>query len=164
MFGTALRRSFLLLLPFFALFLHGCENDNLTQIEWMIPMQPSNDKHTNTNVNQEPPAWSIKKGMAADIIILSTHRAQRWDYHLDSDSIVHHRDLTIELLGTAQHLRVGKQGYIEDNTVDNPAAFIRVLKQDHPVYQGWIYQEFPELFGLEDPEWQIWLKHAEPAS
>jgi len=164
MFGIALRRIFLMLLTCFTLTLNACENDNLTRIEWMIPMQPSNDKHTNTSLDKEVPTWSIKKGMAVDIIILSKYRAQRWDYHLNSDTIIHHRDLTIELLGTSQHLRVDKQGYLEDSTVNNPAAFIRVLKQDLPVYQGWIYQEFPELFGLEDPEWQIWLKQAEPAS
>jgi hypothetical protein len=164
MFGLALRRIFLMLLTCTSLMLSACENDNPTQIEWMIPMQPSNDKHTNTSLTQAVPEWAVKEGMAVDVIILSKFRAQRWNYHLGSDTVIHHRGLTVELLGISQHLRIGKQGYIEDAKVNNPAAFIRVLKHDHLIYQGWIYQEFPELFGLEDPEWQIWLKHVEPAS
>ncbi|MDQ6975260.1 MAG: DUF2155 domain-containing protein [Mariprofundaceae bacterium] len=148
---------------FFALFLlSSCENDNVTQIEWMIPMQPSNDQHTTSALDKTMPDWAEKEGMAIDIMLLSKSRAQTWSYHLTKDVSVKHRNLTIELLGVSQYLRVGAAGYIEDQSVNNPAAFVRIFKHEHIVYEGWLYQEFPELFGLEDPEWQVWLKHVSP--
>lgn len=155
---------YLILIALSSMIITGCENKNSTQIEWMIPIEPSSDSHTMNTVNQEVPAWAKKPGMAADIILLSKNRAQTWNFHLTAEKIVHHRDVDIELLGTSQHLRFGKNGYIEDPKVINPAAFIRVFKQQHIIYQGWIYRDFPELFGLEDPEWQVWLKHTEHGS
>lgn len=157
---VVLYHSFFLFFSFTSLFLlASCENDNVTQIEWMIPMQPSNDQHTTSALDESVPDWAKKESMSADIVLLSKNRAQTWRYHMTQDVVVRHRNISIELLGVSQHLRISKDGYIEDENVQNPAAFVRVFKHDHIVYQGWLYQAFPELFGLEDPEWQIWLKH-----
>ncbi len=155
-------RSIVLL--YAVLLLSSCENDNVTQIEWMIPMQPSNDRHTTSSLDQAMPDWANKEGMSVELMLLSKSLAKTWSYSIKKGVVIRHRDLSIELLGVSQHLRVSKDGYIEDPSVDNPAAFVRIFKgkSHHIVYEGWLYQEFPELFGLEDPEWQLWLKHVSP--
>ena len=48
--------------------------------------------------------------------------------------------------------------FIEDENVHNPAAFVELTYKGELVYRGWLYQEFPELFGPDTPGWKLWLK------
>ncbi len=121
-------------------------------------MQPSQDDHSSSTLADQVPAWAVHEGMSVDISLLSKHKARRWDYHLDADTVVKRDDMTIELLGVTHGLRVDKNGYREDDDVDNPAAWLRIMKKGHIIYEGWMYQKFPELFGLDDPEWWISIR------
>ncbi len=145
------------------LVLAGCDNDDVTQIEWMIPMQPAQDHHSTSALARQVPTWAVHEGMSADISLLNKHKARRWDYHLTTENPVKRGDMTIELLGVAHGLRVDKDGYREDDDVDNPAAWLRIMKKGHIIHEGWMYQKFPELFGLDDPEWWISVRAVQQA-
>ncbi len=153
--ATGFLRVLFFLLPWW---LTACGGNDVAQIEWMIPMQPSQDQHSTSSLDGEVPTWAVHRGMAADLMLLHKRQARHWRYHVTEENPLHRDALRIELLGVSQHLRIGPDGYFEDEAIDNPAAYVRILKQGHTVYQGWLYQNFPELFGLDDPDWQVWLR------
>jgi len=55
-------------------------------------------------------------------------------------------------------LRLKSGSYIEDENVHNPAAFVEISREDRQVYRGWLYQEFPELFGPDMENWKLSLR------
>jgi hypothetical protein len=67
-------------------------------------------------------------------------------------------DWSIRLLGLASGLRVKDGAFLNDENVDNAAALVEIRRNGKMVYSGWLYEKFPELFGIDDPEWKVWLK------
>jgi len=53
---------------------------------------------------------------------------------------------------------VKNKAFLNDQNVDNPAALVEIRQDDKLIYRGWLYEKFPELFGMDNSEWKVWLK------
>ncbi|MDX8377740.1 MAG: DUF2155 domain-containing protein [Mariprofundales bacterium] len=120
-------------------------------------MLANNDAHGSDKSNHLP-AWAAATTGIVELTILHKTTARLRTIQIDSYSAVSAVPLQLHLLGLAHGLRISDQGLFDDPLLDNPAAFIEVIYEEEIIYRGWLYRDFPELFGLDNPDWRIWLK------
>jgi len=95
---------------------------------------------------------------SASIALLHTDTARTFDAELTEDKPAESGGFTIRLLGLAEGLRIKGGAFIDDKNVHNPAAFVEISRNGKVIYHGWLYQDFPEMFGPDIVDWKIWVK------
>jgi len=140
------------------LFCSSCEKtDKHESIHWQLPLQSSNDIHSSRVTEDLPPWASLERGQVV-LTFLHRNTAKVTEVSLSVDDEINFSNWTIRLLGLAKGLRIQSNQMIDDDSVHNPAAFIELSLHQQLVYRGWLYLDFPELFGLDNPNWKVWLK------
>jgi hypothetical protein len=127
------------------------------QIQWQLPLATPQDPH-GASTAQALPDWAKAEHGSASIALLHTDTAQTFEADVREDMPVASGAFTIRLLGLAQGLRIKSGAFIDDKNVHNPAAFVEISEQGKVIYRGWLYQDFPEMFGPDTVDWKIWVK------
>jgi len=140
-----------------AMLLSSCNQQKPQQIKWQLPLATPQDPH-GASVTQKLPDWAAAEHGSADIALLHTNTAQVFDVSVTEGLPVQSNGFSIQLLGLAQGLRIKSGAFIDDKNVHNPAAFVEISKDGNVIYHGWLYQNFPEMFGPDITEWKIWAK------
>ena len=135
----------------------ACGQDEKQQIDWQLPLATPNDPHGSA-VNQPIPQWAESALGSAELALLQKDTARLFTVQLESGMDVVFKDTHFRLLGLANGLRMKSGSYIDDKNVHNPAAFVEVSRAGRQIYRGWLYQEFPELFGPDMDNWKLWLR------
>jgi len=139
-------------------FCASCEKtEKHESIHWQLPLQSSNDLHTFDNV-EEVPQWAESEDGRIVLTFLHRNTAKVIEIPLNKGDDVNFGDWHVRLLGLAKGLRTQSGLMLDDADVDNPAAFVELSFNQEQVYRGWLYLDFPELFGLDNPHWKVWLK------
>jgi len=138
--------------------LSACGGDERETIQWQLPLTAPEDPHGMQDDQEVLPEWVTGNKGTAKLEFLQTGTARTYDVEVISDDRKLFLDWDIVLLGLSNGLRTQNGSFIEDENVHNPAAFVELAYKGTPVYRGWIYQEFPELFGPDIPGWKLWLK------
>ncbi len=141
-----------------ALALPGCSQNESQQIDWQLPLAAPNDPH-GASANQMLPEWAAMARGSAELVLLQKNTALSATLQLVSDMDVDFKGMHFRLLGLADGLRLKSGSYIDDKNVHNPAAFVEISRDKRQIYRGWLYQEFPELFGPDMANWKLWLKN-----
>ena len=139
------------------LMLSACEQKQPDKIQWQLPLQAPDDPHSG-NGDATVPEWASAIQGEAEVVWLQKNTTRRFTTKLVMGGSAMVQNWEIRLLGLASGLRVQNKAFLNDEKVDNPAAFVEVSRNGKTVYRGWLYKKFPELFGMDDPEWKIWLK------
>ena len=139
------------------LLLNACDDHKTSKIEWQLPLQVPEDTHGGKQ-DLVLPEWAALVPGDAEFVGLQKDTTQLFPVRIALGGAVSVEDWEIQLLGLASGLRIQNKTFLNDENVDNPAAFVRISRDGKPVYTGWLYAKFPELFGLDDPEWKVWLK------
>jgi len=150
-----------------ALALTGCgQEQEKDHIQWQLPMTAPTDPHGTQLAQQALPEWVAAAEGSASLVFLHKSTARTEVVELVSGGEADYQNWRVKLLGLAQGLQVKSGAFIDAENVHNPAAFVEMAKDGKVVYRGWLYQEFPELFGPDDSEWKVWLKEVKvrPAS
>ncbi len=140
-----------------SMFLTACENEKSKEIEWQLPLSVPDDPHAATAGNALP-EWATATEGKATIVFLQKSTARILPVEVSKGSMNYLGNWSIELLGLAKGLRVKGHALIDDESVANPAAFVRLSLQGKVLYEGWLYQDFPELFGMDNSDWKVWVK------
>jgi len=148
---------FVLLVISIPLLLNGCGDDKTSQIDWQLPLAAPNDPH-GVSANQMLPQWAELTVGTAELSLLQKDTARLFTIELESGLEVDFQGMHFRLLGLTNGLRMKSGSYIEDENVHNPAAFVEISREDRQVYRGWLYQEFPELFGPDMENWKLSLR------
>ncbi len=138
----------------------ACEADNSGNIHWQLPLTPPPDPHGAQQEHALPP-WAAMREGRARLVLLQMGPARTFSMEVESGKTVEQQGVRVRLLGLTEHLRLKSGTYIEDKNVHNPAAYVEVSEKGKLIYRGWLYQEFPELFGPDSPDWKLWLKHVQ---
>jgi len=139
------------------LMLSACEQQKPEQIQWQLPLEAPADPHS-SNQNVTVPDWAIARQGEAELVWLQKTTTRITHAKLALGGRTSIQDWDIRLLGLASGLRVKNKAFLNDENVDNPAALVEINRDGKLIYRGWLYENFPELFGLDDPEWKVWLK------
>ena len=159
-FGLALlAKGSLVLIAGLALLvgLTACGKDNDEQIQWQLPLTVPPDPHGAT-ISVELPEWAQQASGAASFEALAKDEGRSVHMEIVMGANASAYGHEIALLGLARGLRMKSGAYIDDADVHNPAAFIEVKEGDAVLYRGWIYQEFPEMFGPDLAKVKLLLK------
>ncbi len=140
------------------LLLAGCGQQRPKQIKWQLPLSAASGPH-GADVQQVLPGWAAGRAGHANLVLLQKSTTRLTPVGLDTGSGLGVGNVHIKLLGLASGLRLKAGSYIDDKNVHNPAAFVEVILAKKLVYRGWLYQEFPELFGPDMVDWKLWLKN-----
>ncbi|MDX8394050.1 MAG: hypothetical protein R8K21_05625 [Mariprofundales bacterium] len=142
----------------FILIACGQQDDENLHVAWHpTTVAANNDAHGSDKAGQLP-TWAATTTGIAELTILNKTTARLRTIQIDSYSAVSAVPLQLNVLGLAHGLRISDKGLFDDPLLDNPAAFIEVRYEEKIIYRGWLYRDFPELFGLDNPDWRIWLK------
>jgi len=136
----------------------ACGQQKSEQIEWQLPLSAPSDPH-GAMVRQALPDWASAQQGNASLMLLQKSTARIFPLELDMGGESATMDVHVSLLGLSSGLRLKSGSYIDDENMHNPAAFVEVSLADKVIYRGWLYQEFPELFGPDMADWKLWLKH-----
>ncbi len=145
------------MLVFCCLLVVGCEQQQSEQIAWRLPLSAPSDPHGAT-VQQNLPTWIANQMGHASLMLLQKSTTHITPIDLDMGGEFQVGDIHLKLLGLVSGLRLQAGSYIDDKNVHNPAAFVEVTQAGKMIYRGWLYQEFPELFGPDMRDWKLWLK------
>ncbi|RMG91002.1 MAG: DUF2155 domain-containing protein [Zetaproteobacteria bacterium] len=139
--------------------LTGCEDKQPKQIHWQLQLEADEDPH-GAGVDQgDVPDWAARRTGVATLVWLEKATARVKTMEVDTGQQAEMEGFQVRLLGLASGLRVDTSGtFLDDENVDNPAAFVEIRRGGQLVYRGWLYVKFPELFGMDDSGWKIWLK------
>jgi len=140
-----------------ALLLSGCEQEKGSEIEWQLPLEKPQDLHGGQS-SDAVPDWAVAQPGDAEFIWLEKATTHRHSTHVALSGAAVLKGWEIRLLGLASGLRVENKTFLNDESVHNPAAFVEISRDGKMHYRGWLYQQFPELFGMDNPEWKVWLK------
>lgn len=135
----------------------ACEQQGPEEISWQLPLSAPEDPHR-SDVLQVMPDWAASAVGSVDIALLEKNTARLYKANLAVKGETKLLNTEIKVLGAAAGLRLKSGSYINDEKVDNPAVFVEVSEQGKMVYQGWLYKNFPELFGPDSAEWKLWLE------
>ncbi len=138
--------------------LAGCDSHEKETIKWQLPLTAPEDPHGGQDDANGLPEWAAVNEGGAKLMFLQTTTARTFDVEIANREKKMFHDWDIMLLGLAKGLRTQTGAFIEDENVHNPAAFVELTYKGKPVYRGWLYQEFPELFGPDITGWKLWLK------
>ena len=135
----------------------GCEQQKENSIQWQLPLEAPEDMHISKG-DANVPAWSA--AMQGDVKLMFLHKntAQTKLVSVTKGQVVRVGKWEVSVLGLASGLRTDHGAFLNDESVHNAAAFVELKLKGKLVYRGWLYQDFPELFGLDDPSWKVWLK------
>ncbi|RMH60532.1 MAG: DUF2155 domain-containing protein [Zetaproteobacteria bacterium] len=137
--------------------LFGCDEQPERKIKWHEPLATGNDPHA--TIHADLPDWASKRKGFADLVWLDKSTARTYRYHVPTGEAVKMQGFVVRVLGLASGLRNTSSGtFLDDENVDNPAAFVEISQQGKLRYRGWLYVKFPELFGMDDPLWKVWLE------
>jgi len=139
------------------LMLSACEQQKSEQIQWQLPLEAPADPH-NSSQNVTVPDWAVARPGEAELVWLQKNTTRVTHTRLALGGRTTVQDWDIRLLGLATGLRVKNKAFLNDENVDNAAALVEISRNSKVIYRGWLYEKFPELFGLDDPEWKVWLK------
>ncbi len=139
------------------LLLGGCDRQQPQTIAWQLPLEAPTDPH-GADARQNLPDWAARAGGQAELMLLAKHTARTTSVPLRMGQTFAAAGISIRLMGLARGLRIRSGAYIDDENVHNPAAFVEVGRDGKVVYRGWLYQDFPELFGPDLADWKLWLK------
>ena len=153
-------RTAIVALSFALLALGACQHQERAHIQWRLPLSAPPDPH-GAGSSQTLPEWAAARTGRASLVLLQKSTARLFPLDLAMGGEVDVRDVHVKLQGLARGLRLKEGSYIEDENVHNPAAFVQVELHGKPVYSGWIYQEFPELFGPDLADWKLTLRKVE---
>ena len=158
--NPSLSASFFLAALFLAglLLLTGCDRKESSQIQWQLPLEAPEDPHGVQQDERALPEWAASAVGDATLVWLEKSTARLTPIMVAMNEQATWHGWNVRLLGLANGLRLQTGAYIDDENVHNPAAFVEVSRNGAVVYRGWLYQEFPELFGPDDPDWKLWLK------
>ena len=135
----------------------GCEVEQSKEIEWQLPLSVPDDPHSSTAGN-ELPDWATKIEGKAKVVFLQKSTTRLFAIDVEKGNAQVSGDWQVELLGLAQGLRVKGHTFINDENVANPAAYVRLTLSGEKMYQGWLYQDFPELFSMDNSDWKVWIE------
>jgi len=135
----------------------SCGQQKSEQIEWQLPLSAPSDPH-GARVEQDLPGWAAGQTGHASLMLLQESTTRITPVELDMGGKYETGDIHLNLLGLANGLRLQAGSYIDDKNVHNPAAFVEISLAGKMIYRGWLYQEFPELFGPDMADWKLWLK------
>jgi len=139
------------------LMLPSCEQQKPEQIQWQLPLEAPADPHS-ASQNITVPDWAVARQGEAELVWLQKNTTHVTHATLALGASTTVQDWDIRLLGLASGLRVKNKAFLNDENVDNAAALVEISRNGKVIYRGWLYEKFPELFGLDDPEWKVWLK------
>ncbi len=149
------------------LLIAGCKDQKPAHIQWQLPLEAPEDVHGRDASRMALPDWAARKAGEAELVWLDKIDLRRYSMRLELGGEAGQAGpWKVRLLGLAHGLRLSAGEFVDDEGVDNPAAFVEISRGDAPVYRGWLYARFPELFGIDDPGWKVWLKEViiRPAS
>jgi len=135
----------------------GCEQQKPEKIQWQLPLEAPADPHAMQS-HVAVPDWATARQGDADFVWLQKSTTHLFHTKLALGGAMDVENWHITLLGLASGLRIKNSAFIDDENMHNPAALVEISRSGNVIYRGWLYQEFPELFGLDDPEWKVWLK------
>ena len=139
--------------------LAGCGDDDRETIKWQLPLTAPDDPHGGQQIDQSMlPEWASVAEGSVSLMFLQTSTARSFSVDVANHEKKMFHDWDVTLLGLAKGLRTQAGAFIDDENVHNPAAFVELTYKGKLVYRGWLYQEFPELFGPDTPGWKLWLK------
>ena len=150
-------RIVLFLLAIMAL-LTACEQEQREQIQWQMPLEAPEDPHGSKHSVSTVPDWATALQGEAEVVWLQKNTTRKVSTQTALGGISHVEDWNIQLLGLATGLRVKGGAFMNDENVDNAAALVEIRHKGNIMYRGWLYEKFPELFSMDDPEWKVWLK------
>ncbi|MDQ6997359.1 MAG: DUF2155 domain-containing protein [Mariprofundus sp.] len=139
-------------------FITACEQKQAEQIQWQLPLAAPEDPHGSQQPINNVPEWAVARQGEAEIVWLEKNTTHRFTTTLALGGGSHLKNWDIQLLGLASGLRVQNSTFINDENVDNAAALVELRQDGKLIYRGWLYEQFPELFGMDNPEWKVWLK------
>ncbi|MDQ6992339.1 MAG: DUF2155 domain-containing protein [Mariprofundus sp.] len=122
-----------------------------------MPLEAPADPHT-TQSNVTVPDWATTTQASAEFVWLNKATTKRTHISVNLGNATDMGEWQIYMLGVATGLRIKNNAFFNDENIDNPAALIELRHNNKLAYRGWIYQNFPELFGLEDKDLKVWLK------
>jgi hypothetical protein len=140
-----------------SIFLTACDGEKVREIEWQLPLSVPNDPHASSEGN-ELPDWAELMQGKAKVVFLQKSTARLFAVEIENGSVKELGDWHIQLQGLALGLRVKDHTFINDEQVPNPAAFITLRQNGALMYKGWLYQDFPELFGMDNSDWKVWVE------
>jgi len=135
----------------------GCSDTKNNSIHWQLPLPAPTDLHRVKGM-EELPDWAAHIEGEATLVFLHRNTAQISEVSILKGEGVGFKDWHVRVLGLAQGLRVQSGSLLNDLTVHNAASFVELSQGGIVMYRGWMYQEFPELFGLDNSNWKVWLK------
>ena len=137
--------------------LTACDGEKPQEIEWQLPMSVPNDPHA-SDKGTELPEWAKSTDGRAELVFLEKSTTRTFTVEIENGSEQTLNEWGIKLQGLATGLRIKDQSFINDETTANPAGFVILTLEGRQVYKGWLYQNFPELFGLDNANWKVWMK------
>ncbi len=140
-----------------AMTLAACDGEESKEIEWQLPLSVPADPHASSKGN-DLPEWATTIQGNARIVLLEKATARTFAAKLENGSKEILKGWVIQLQGLAQGLRIKDHSLINDVDVHNPAGFVTLYYRDTLVYEGWLYQNFPELFGMDNSDWKVWIE------
>jgi len=138
--------------------LTACDGEKSKEIEWQLPLSVPDDPHA-SNVGNELPEWATAIEGKAKIVFLQKSTTSIFAVEVENGHSTKRSNWDVELLGLAQGLRVKGHTFINDTEVDNLAAYVRLSHEGKMMYEGWLYKDFPELFGMDNSDWKVWLEN-----
>ena len=135
----------------------ACDGEKAKEIEWQLPLSVPTDPHASSEGNQLP-EWATTVQGHAKIVFLEKSTARINVVDIENGSKGTFKNWTVQLQGLAQGLRVKGHTFINDENVSNPAGFVTLYDGKSLMYEGWLYQNFPELFGMDNSRWKVWIK------
>jgi hypothetical protein len=134
----------------------GCEQQKENTIKWQLPLEAPEDMHV-SKPDMEVPAWATEMQGKVTLAFLHKNTAQTTHVSVVKGDTADVDGWQVNVLGLASGLRINKGAFLNDESVHNAAAFVELKLKGKLMYRGWLYKEFPELFGLDNPSWKVWL-------
>jgi len=141
----------------FAILLTACDGEKSKEIEWQLPLSVPDDPHAATSGN-ELPDWATHIEGKAKVVLLQKSTTRLFAVEVKQGDAQVSGNWEVALLGLAQGLRLKGHTFINDDSVSNPAAYVRLTLAGKEMYKGWLYQDFPELFGMDNSDWKVWIE------
>jgi len=140
-----------------AMLITACDGEKSREIEWQLPLSVPEDPH-GSHQGKQLPEWAMNISGKAKIMFLKKSTARTFAVALNNGDEVVEGDWRVHVQGIAFGLRLQGNTFINDDKVHNPAAFVALYQGQILMYEGWLYQDFPELFGMDNSDWKVWLE------